>query len=143
MKTFLWEHKHDIESNNQYNRRNNLEISGIPNNSEDDDLETKAVEVLKKINVIVKKEEIEACHRLPAKNSKNKKAIVRFTNRKTCSRALMSRNKLSGLNLTDLNLDNNKYLYISENLNRYFQGICFVCRKLKCGKLIQIKKITL
>ena len=115
--------------------RNNLEISGIPNNVEDDDIETKTIEVLKKIDVIVNKQEIEACHRLPAKNGKNKKVIVRFTKRKTSSKALMNRNKLSVSGLTDLNLDNKK-IFISENLNRYFQRIGFECRELKRGKLI-------
>ena len=40
-------HNHNliIESNNQYHRRNNLEIAGIPNDVSDEDLEDKTIEI--------------------------------------------------------------------------------------------------
>ena len=77
----------DIESNNQYVRRNNIEISGIPNKVEDNKLEGKVIEILKGIEVEVGEQDIEACHRLPTKNSsENKKTIVRFVNRKKCEK---------------------------------------------------------
>lgn len=137
--SMLWEHKHDIECNNQYHRRNNLELSGIPNSIDDNELEVKTIEVLKKIDVTVNLQDIEACHRLPAKNGKNKKVIVRFTNRKICSKALKNKKKLPKLDLADLNLDPTK-LFISENLNKYFQRIGFECRQLKREKLIHSYK---
>ena len=45
-------------------------------------------EDLKKINVDVTKDSVEACHRLPAKNGKNKKVIISFNNRKFASQIL-------------------------------------------------------
>ena len=65
----------NIEANNQYGWRNNLEISGIPNFVEDDNLEEKVIKILGQIGVKVKKTEIEACHCLPPtiKNSTKKK----------------------------------------------------------------------
>ena len=54
-----------IESNNQYVRRNNIEIAGIPNSVDDNNLEGKVIEILGKIDVKVTSDEIEACHRLP------------------------------------------------------------------------------
>jgi len=43
----------NIEGNNQYGRRNNLEISGIPNEIEDENLEKTVIKILKKIDVDV------------------------------------------------------------------------------------------
>jgi len=57
--------KTDIESNNQYVRRNNIEISGIPNEVKDEDLECKVIDILHKADVEVANNDVEACHRLP------------------------------------------------------------------------------
>ena len=54
-----------VESNNQYVRRNNIEISGVPNDILDDELEDNVVDILSKIDVKIKRRDIEACHRLP------------------------------------------------------------------------------
>lgn len=131
----LWDHKHIVESNNQYQRRNNLEIAGIPNNVKDDDLEDKAIQIFKKMNVDVAKENVEACHRLPAKDGKNKKVIVRFNNRKFASQVLKNKKVISDTNLDDLNL-NPGSVFISQNLNKFFQHIGYECRQLKRKKLI-------
>ena len=81
------------EANNQYHRRNNIEIHGIPNTVMDDQLENKVVEVLSKIDVQVESADIEACHRLPSRNSNHpKKTVVRFVNRKK-NRKIFKRKK--------------------------------------------------
>ena len=75
--------KINTEKQNQYGRRNNIEISGIMNEVADEELENKVIEILDEIDVKVTKEDIEACHRLPpTRNNKIKKTIVRFVNRK-------------------------------------------------------------
>ena len=80
--------KKNTEANNQYQRRNNMEISGIPNDVDDEVLEDKVVEVLKKIDVNVEKKDIEACHRLPAShNNLNKRTIIHFFNRKNVEKS--------------------------------------------------------
>ena len=81
-----------IECNNQYVRRNNIEISGIPNSVVDDALEDKVISILEKIDVKVSKNDIEACHRLPAsKKNPTKRTIVRFVNRKSSEACLKSK----------------------------------------------------
>ena len=67
--------KIDIETNNQYGRRNNIEISGIPNEVSDEQLEEKVKEILSKAGIdIILDNDIEPCNRLPAtRNNKNKK----------------------------------------------------------------------
>lgn len=76
----------DVIDLQQYIRRNNVEIHGIPDNVEQKDLEKKVIEVCSALNVHIKKQDIEACHRLEDKTKGNapKKTIVRFVNRKVC-----------------------------------------------------------
>ena len=126
-----------IEANNQYHRRNNIEIRGIPNDIKDDDLENKVIEILEKIDVNTAVSEIEACHRLPqSKANKSKKTIVRFVNRKKTELSLKSKKKLQNINMDTLNLPRDSQLYISENLNRHFQKLAWHCRSLKRNRLI-------
>ena len=78
----------DQKSNNldQYNRRNNLEIQGIPTNVTDDELEGKVTNIFSCLGIEVKGPDIEDCHRLGYANPKN--TIVRSVNRKFCYQAL-------------------------------------------------------
>ena len=46
----------------QYGRRNNFEITGIPDDVFDQNLEKKVIEILDKIDVNVYRKDIEACH---------------------------------------------------------------------------------
>ena len=66
----------------QYNRRNNLEIQGIPSSIGDDVLEDKVIEIFECLNIPLAKTDIEDSHRLGKSNPKN--AIVRFVNRRNC-----------------------------------------------------------
>ena len=74
----------DIIDPQQYIRRNNIEICGMPTNIPDHELEQKVISLAAAIDVKIKKSDIEACHRLHDKNNDNgpKKTIVRFTNRR-------------------------------------------------------------
>ena len=48
----------------QYGRRNNLEITGIPDDVDDQKLEEKVIQILDKIDVNVSSKNVEACHRI-------------------------------------------------------------------------------
>ena len=67
----------EIQNNNldQYSRRNNVEISGIPQSVSDNQLEEKVVDILKAIDVNITTNETEASHRL---GKKKKNFIVRL-----------------------------------------------------------------
>ena len=77
----------EIQNNNldQYSRRNNVEISGIPQSVSDNQLEEKVADILEAIDVNITTNEKEACHRL---GKKTKNLIVRVINRKHCLKAL-------------------------------------------------------
>jgi len=127
--------KASCEADNQYNRRNNIELSGIPNEISDDELEDKVIEILKKIDVEVEDKDIEACHRLPSRKDTTK-VIIRFVNRKKSEKCLKLKKKLSKLNMVDFHFSDDTKLFISENLNRYYQKLAWYCRRLKRESLI-------
>ena len=106
-----------------YVRRNNIELTGIPEEITQEALEDHVIGVFKKIDVNVSQGDIEACHRLKGKASP-RKTIVRFTNRKHCFQIMKNRKKLQ------------KNVYANANLNRYYHTIAFNCRLLKRNKLI-------
>ena len=53
----------------QYNRRNNVEISGISNEIPDECLENNAIMICKNSNIIINPADIEGCHRLPLRRN--------------------------------------------------------------------------
>ena len=57
----------------QYGKRNNLKITGIPDDVSDENLEEKVIQVLSEIQVSVSSSDIEACHRIGKSKNSSKK----------------------------------------------------------------------
>ena len=76
----------DLESKcnslEQNGRRNNLEISRIPDSVDQTDLEDRVVEIFDKIGVDLSNDEIEACHCICKSKDNSKTTIIRLVNRK-------------------------------------------------------------
>ena len=80
----------------QYGRRNNIVISGIPDSVDVNHLEESVTEILSDIDVKVTSNDIEACHRIGKKNNRinSTKTIIWFVNRKHTKKALFNKKKL-------------------------------------------------
>ena len=78
----------------QYGRRNNIIITGIPDSIDNNQLEESATEILTDININVASNDTEACHRIGKKDSRigSSKTIIRFVKRE---HALYNKKKLS------------------------------------------------
>ena len=85
----------------QYGRRNNIVISGIPDDVADDNLEDAVTSIMEDVDVIVQNGDIEACHRIGESDQKtsSKKTTARFINRKYCKKALVNRENLININI--------------------------------------------
>ena len=68
-------------ANEQYSKRECLEISGVPESVTDNDLEGKVLKLLEKIDVEVHPDHIEACHWRKS-NAGSKKVIIKMSRRK-------------------------------------------------------------
>ena len=69
----------------QYSRRNNIELSGIPNDIPEDNLDKVVTDICYDSDLEIKPKDIEECHRLPASRysrDSNKRVLVKFMNRK-------------------------------------------------------------
>lgn len=80
----------------QYNRRQNIIITGIPESINQNKLETTVINIFRSIGLQISSYEIVGCHRLfKSKNSKYPaKTIVRFTNRKAVEFCMLFRKRL-------------------------------------------------
>ena len=121
----------------QYGRRNNLVLSGIPNTVEDKDLESTVSSILSDIDVPIGPHNVEACHRigLSAKN-KSKKTMIRLVNRRYAKKALINRKNIDSIDNAKYNFDSRTKIFINENLSPANESIAYNCRKLRRAKLI-------
>lgn len=122
----------------QYIRRNNIEISGIPDIFTDDKLESKVIEICELYGVNVDHNDFEACHRLPKQKKKTDSpaiTICRFVNRRITEKLIEKRK--STVDVSSLGIPEGTKLYFNENLCRYYNDIWFKCRKLKKSNLIK------
>ena len=81
---------------NQYGRRENIEITGIPNKISQYNLEAEVIKILKKIGLQhLSHYHIAGCHRVGAKDKNGcRNTIVRFVNRKDSINCLKSKDNL-------------------------------------------------
>ena len=92
----------------QYNRRNNLEIHGITSTKSGDSLAEKVIQIFEGIDISVTVNDFEDFHRL-GKSGNN--TIVRLENKRTCKKVL---EKMEDLNRK---LDNAKLGFYSDVKN--------------------------
>lgn len=135
----------DLESRlveqNQYVRRNNIEIGGIPKNISDSDLEGKMIKLCNLFDKSLTSKDIEACHWL---GKKQNRVIMRFVNRKHCVKLLANRKKLIDFDLNFLkeNIETNGEgndkikVFFMENLCPEYQFLWHKCNSLyKAGMI--------
>ena len=81
----------------QYGKRNNIIISGIPDSVDNSELEESVTEILTDINIGVASNDIEACHKIGKKDSRigSTKTIIHSVNRKYAKQALYNKKKSS------------------------------------------------
>ena len=106
----------------QYIRRNNIEIAGIPDSVKQNELESKVIEIAKAVNIDISPNEIEACHRLYQRKNQQgpKRTIVRFVNRKLAEKLIKKGKYFSKREVFEkANLTNK--IYINNNLCSYYR----------------------
>ena len=117
----------------QYGTTNILEITGIPNDVSDKNLDEKKSKVLvsfRSTSQVLKLKLVIALVKVEIRQKKNKKkkTIVRFINRKHAKKALINGKSLIKINQSSLSSD---HIFINENLTPVNNKIAFHCRKLK------------
>ena len=130
----LVEVERDVIDLQQYIRRNNVELCGIPENIDDRNLEKTVIKVAEAIGVQIESRDIEACHRLAKRKNDGgpKRTIIRFVNRKNCESLHRNKKKLSDdltkRKLKVIGIHNN--IYINSNLSPYNKFLWGKCKHL-------------
>ena len=121
----------------QYNSRNCIEFSGIPDTINDDKLEDTIIEACKDVNLDVSESDIEACHRLPIRHNAtnvSKRVIVKFVNQKHAEFILSNKFTLSSKEFSRLNINNK--VYVNPSLCPYYCYLWGWCKDIQCRKMI-------
>ena len=120
-----------VYSQQQYSHRECLEITGIPNNIKDDLLEEKTLEIFELIDVKIKSDDVQACHRL-----KGNRSIIKLSNRKDVAKILKNKKNLKEADKSSLGFSDGVQIYINESLCGYFKGLWSKCKLLYTEKEI-------
>ena len=115
----------------QYQRQENIEISGIPATIQDSEIEENVIKILKQVDVNVSPSDIVGCHRLPKRGT----VITRFVNRKNAEKALMNSNKLKNYNF-ERELGQRCSLYINRNLTPEYLNLRWKVKMAKTAGYI-------
>ena len=122
----------------QYDRRNNIEITGISDNIKDKNLEHSVNEVFKAADIQNFHNDIEDCHHIGKSIGSSKKTSMRLVNQKYCKQILYNRRKFKSFDGSGIGMPNTKK-FVNENLTNSSHQLAFNCNKLKREKLISKK----
>ena len=122
-------------TNEQYSRRECLEISGIPESVSDNAHQDKIQGVLRGIDVEIGTENIESCHRLKGKGSKGKD-ILKLSKRNDAEKLKLSKKRLKNIDHKKIGLSSGTKVFINESLCGYYKLLWSKCKKLFLEKKI-------
>ena len=118
--------------NNQYSRTESLEISSVPDSVSNDDLEKTTTKIFDKLDVAIDPSNIEDCHWF--KSYGPKKVIIKFARRKDVNLIRKNKNKLKGMNLCSVDINNP--VFINDSLCSYYKMLWRKFKKLWSSKYI-------
>ena len=120
-----------IDDLEQYNRKHNLEIHGIPESSEEN-LSDKIIKLGKILNVHIVNNDIDICHRMATRRSNGgpRPIIVRFRSYRAKSELYKSKKHLRSVSLNNY-FHGAEAAYINENLTNYRRELFAKVRKFK------------
>ena len=122
-------------ANEQYSRRECLEISGIPKSIQDYDLEVCVTKIFNECDTPVDLANIEACHHLKSK-AWPKKVIIKLSKRKDVFNILQRKKKLKSVDITKVGLPQGSLVFINQSLCSYYKYLWSLCKRLHSKKLI-------
>ena len=130
----------DQAKSEQCSRRNKIELSGIPNDIPEDNLEKVVIDICHDSGLEIEPKDIEGCHHLPVSRysrDSNKRVIVKFVNRKHPEAFLRNKKSISSKDFSHLN--GHGKVFFSVSLFPYYRYICGKCKGLqRRGKIYKV-----
>ena len=119
----------------QCSRRECLELTGIPETSGNNTLESTVFEIFEKLEVKVDLSNAEDCHWIRSKNGP-KRVIAKVSKFKGASKICSFKRKLKDLDLTSIGISNP--VYINDSLCTQYKMLWRKCKSLRMNKLIYL-----
>ena len=124
----------------QYSRRNNIELSGIPNDILENNLEKIVEDICHDSGLEIEPKDFEGCRRLPVsryRRDSDKRVIIKFVNRKHPEALLRNKKTISSKDFSHLNVHGK--VFVSVSLCPYYRFIWGKCKDLqRRGKIYQV-----
>ena len=105
----------------QYTRKFNLEVYGVPQ-EEEEDCEQLILDLARCMEIDLQPDDIDICHRMKKGNTQPRPIIVRFTNYYSRDKMYKNRRKLRRVNVSQYLRGADK-VYINENLTARRSGL--------------------
>ena len=118
--------------NEQYTRRECLEISGILGNIDDNALEETALGLLSKYYTLVDPSNVEDCHRLKSTNNAPQKVIIKLSKQKDMYRVLKAKPSLKNVNLNGTGTPPGTPIFVNQSLCSWSK-----CKRLWLNKVVE------
>jgi FtsZ-binding cell division protein ZapB len=138
--------KIEINRAEQYSRKDNVRIVRLNEKPQENTREAVCLMYRTELEVIVKPEDIGACHRLPSNNKDQPRPIiVRFRDRFTKENVMRARRKLKGKGITisdDITKENLKLMNRARN-SGVFESVWFFNGKVRATKNSDAKRVVL
>ena len=128
-------------ANEQYSRRECLEISGIPDSIPNNNLEETVLKIFNETGVTVNSRDVEACHRLNQK-ANPKKVIIKLSKRKDVARVMNNKKKLKSMKPQNIGLPSGCKIYINESLCKCYKYLWWKCKLLQTHGSIESLWVT-
>ena len=122
-------------ANEQYSRRECLEISGIAESIQDDDLDDCVLKIFNDCDTPVDPVNTEAFHRLKSKTRPNR-VIIKLSKRKYVFSILQRKKKLKSVDITKVGLPKGTLVFINQSLCSFYFYLWSLCKSLHSKKLI-------
>ena len=118
--------------NEQYTRRECLEISGILGNIDDNALEETVLGLLSKYHALVDPSNVEDCHRLKSTNNAPQKVIIKLSKQKDMYRVLKAKPSLKNVNLNGTGTPPGTPIFVNQSLCSWSK-----CKRLWLNKVVE------
>ena len=107
-------------TNDQYSRRECLEISRIPHSIPNNNLEETVRKIFNEIGVTVNSRDVESCHDLNQK-ANPKTVIIKLSKRTDVARVMNNQKKLKSLKPQNIGLPSGSKIYMNESLCKCYK----------------------
>ena len=122
--------------NEQYWRRECLEISGIPSSMKDNNLEDTVLKLFRKVDVLIDPSNVDS-HRLKSRNNAPQKVFIKLSKRNDVYLVLKVKSSFENADVTENGIPRNTPIFVNQSLCSYYKFLWSKCKRLWLNKVME------